>query len=251
VCVTISILLGVVMLWVFKRVTDEAAIGEAKNRLQAHLLEMRLFDSDPGVVLGAFLQLLRWNLRYFVLSLKPAFILSAPMIFLLTQMEASWGLRPLRVGEATTVTATLADFDATSGDATLIVREGGAARVETPGARSKTDSAVSWRVRAVAEGTSELILEVGGERIIKTIEVGYDARRVSPLRSSDFWDVLLYPVEPSLASAPASSVTLEYPERVLMLAGTSMHWIYWLLIFSIIPAFLIKWVVNFFRPETF
>jgi hypothetical protein len=46
----ISLLAGVVMLWVFRRVSNQGAIRVAKKRLQAHLYELRLFADEPRLV---------------------------------------------------------------------------------------------------------------------------------------------------------------------------------------------------------
>ncbi|MCA9719285.1 MAG: hypothetical protein H6713_41130 [Myxococcales bacterium] len=249
-CVFVSLLLGVVFLWIFKLTTNQEKIREATRRLFAHLIETRLFDHEPRVVLRSFLQLLRWNLRYFVLSLRPAFILTIPMVLLLTQMEASWGTRPLRPGESTTVTVTLRDFE-TYADA-LRLKSTNNVVVESPAMRSPATRQVSWRVRGLRTGRAFVTVHADKLRFRKSIDVtAQHAPRVSRTRSQQLADQFYYPVEAGLApDGPIVAIAAAYPSRLLRWGPVSLHWIWWLLLWSIAPAFVIRWLVNRWRPNT-
>ncbi len=67
----LSIAVGVVMLWVFGLTSDQDAINKTKKRLQAYLLELRLFGDDPSLIWQSQKSLLAANLRYMGLMLKP------------------------------------------------------------------------------------------------------------------------------------------------------------------------------------
>ena len=48
--IPIGLLLGVAMLWVFGRWSNQKAIKAAKRRVEACLYEMRLFTDEPSLV---------------------------------------------------------------------------------------------------------------------------------------------------------------------------------------------------------
>ena len=71
------------MLWVFARVSNQDAIRRTKKRLQAYLLELRLFGDEPALLWKSQKDLLRTNVRYLSLMLGPALILTVPVVILL------------------------------------------------------------------------------------------------------------------------------------------------------------------------
>src|SRR5687768_14707878 len=91
----ISLLTGLGMLWVFQRFSNQAGIRRAKNRLGAHLMELRLFVDEPALVWRAQRDLIAANVRYIGLMLQPALILTIPLGLLLVAMEPYYGRMPL------------------------------------------------------------------------------------------------------------------------------------------------------------
>src|ERR1039458_4644664 len=69
--IPIGLLLGVAMLWVFGRWSNQKAIKAAKRRVEACLYEMRLFTDEPSLVWKAQAGLLAANARYIGLMLLP------------------------------------------------------------------------------------------------------------------------------------------------------------------------------------
>ncbi len=80
--VVISVLTGVAMLLVLQRVSDPVRIRLAKRKVQAHLLELRMFQDEPRVIWGAQKALLGANLRYMALMLRPALWMTVPLFLL-------------------------------------------------------------------------------------------------------------------------------------------------------------------------
>jgi hypothetical protein len=101
----ISVLCGILLMAGFRYTSDRRARAGAKNKLQAHGLELRLFIDEPAVIWRAQLQVLRTNLRPMRLLLRPVIVLSIPTMALTAQLDAVYGRAPLRVGEACLVTA--------------------------------------------------------------------------------------------------------------------------------------------------
>src|SRR5690242_10517225 len=74
----ISAAAGIGMLWVFQKTSNQARIRAVKRRVQAHLLELRIYRDEPAVMWQAQKALLWSNLRYLGLMLRPALFLALP-----------------------------------------------------------------------------------------------------------------------------------------------------------------------------
>src|SRR6266446_6460167 len=97
--VGISALAGILLVWIFGKVSNQAAIQRTRDRLSAELIALRLFKDDLRVFFGIQFQVLAWTLRYLSHSLVPMMILMVPFIMILIQLNLHYSSRPLRVGE--------------------------------------------------------------------------------------------------------------------------------------------------------
>ena len=244
----LSLLLGVAMLLAFKWIGEPGALERAMGKMQAYMMEMRLFDREPRLVFGAMGRLFWWNARLFAALLRPVLVATLPMILLFIQMDHYYGMRPLEVGETTVVTARITDETAFNGPILLTAKDG--VEVETIGVRSPQRGIVSWRVRAQTEGVAELTLSVGDEEITKTVTVGDDLQRVSKRRAMRAADAMLYPIEPRIAVGSVAWIDVRYPAISVSILGVPMHWLVWLFIISLVGALVVRWIVNFWRPGT-
>src|SRR6202171_1133546 len=100
----LSAVVGVAMLWVFRKTSDQAGMKAVKRRVYAALLEMRVFADEPAVTWRAQKSLFAANMRYMGLALRPALVMSIPMAVLLLHLDAFYGWAPLPLGSDTTVT---------------------------------------------------------------------------------------------------------------------------------------------------
>src|SRR5450432_923228 len=108
----ITALVGVGMLWVFRRTSDQTRMKAVKRKVYASLLELRVFADEPAVTWRAQESLFAANFRYMGLALRPALVMSVPLAVLLIHLEAFYGRAPLPVGRETTVTMAMrAPFD--------------------------------------------------------------------------------------------------------------------------------------------
>jgi hypothetical protein len=155
-----AILTGILTALVIRFTTDPAALRETRNRMHAHLLEFRLFFDEPGLIWRAQVALLRDNLRLFRLLLLPALILVPAMTWLVMQLDALYGYRLLRSGEAAVVTAQLQRPIASSDTFQLSAARGFA--VETPAVRAFQDHQISWRIRSIDGAPGELDITLNG-----------------------------------------------------------------------------------------
>src|ERR1044071_5350658 len=101
--VVISALGGILLVWIFGKVSNQAAIQKTRNRLSSELIALRLFKDDLRVFFGIQFQVLVWTAKYLRHSLVPMLILMVPALIILIQLNLHYGSRPLRVGEQTLV----------------------------------------------------------------------------------------------------------------------------------------------------
>jgi hypothetical protein len=183
--IPVSVIYGLVAALVLRRFSDRAAVRTSMNRMIAHVMEFRLFLDTPSLVLRAQRDLLVENLRVLRLILLPSIMLAVVFVVLFPELDALYGHKPLRPGEASVVTARI------GGDVTLEVPPG--INIETPPVHSLHDHQVSWRVRPVGTTAGDLRISQGGRvlkrRIVagkgfiggyssRTIDIGYPRRSV-------------------------------------------------------------------------
>ena len=238
----VSLLTSLLMLLVYKLTSNQAAIRRAKDRIKAHLLEMRLYKDNMRVTLAAQGAILKANLAYMAANLKPLAVMIVPLVLILAQLSVWFDRAPLRPGEETLVKASVeANADPVSLGLELETPPG--LEVTAPPVRIPDEHEVVWRIKAIAPGEGRLILRTGGGTLAKSVAVGGRALdRVSPLASrGSFWKRVLYPGEgPLPAGTPVRSVEILYPARHLAAFGVTVNWLIAYLVLSVAFGFAFK-----------
>jgi len=234
----ISVATGIGLLWIFRKTSDQAAIRTTKKRLQARLLELRLYADDPRVVLAAQKALLAENLRYFGLMLRPALYATVPVVLLLIVMDGFYGRRPLEPGEAAILTAALDEQAAPDQPVRLKAPPG--IVVETPAVHAVASREVSWRIRVEKPVAGELLLTSGGETASMPVFAGRGFRYLCGRRVRSRLAWLLVPGAPPLNANWVKEIELDYPAAEVSYFGLRTHWLVWFLVFSMAAAFLLK-----------
>src|SRR5215475_2620986 len=90
----LSIIIGFLMVVVFRYTSDQKAIRGAKDRLKAHLLAVRLFQDQIQVVLISYWRIMRSTGTYLRLAFVPLLYVSIPLIFLIVQADRYLGHTP-------------------------------------------------------------------------------------------------------------------------------------------------------------
>ena len=231
-----SVLLGIGMLWVVGKTSNQRAIERAKKRMQAYLLEMRLYSDEPRLLFRAQGKLLLNNARYVAHMLRPALVLGLPMVVLFAHFDSVYGHRPLQVGESALFKA---DTTVPSQDLTLSVT--GALEVESVAVGSAVSRQVFWRLRAVSEGTAQVLLETPDGSVDMAAVVGTGIPYVSASRNGPFWRKFLFsPGEPSFSLESVQALSISYPPRSIGFGPFETHWVVWFLVISILSAFLLR-----------
>jgi hypothetical protein len=231
-----SVLAGALVLLLFKVSSRPERIAAARNRALARVLELWLWREDAVGGLFSVGRAMRESLLYLATMGKPALVSAVPMLLLLVQAHAWFGVRPLREGETALVVVRAAADGVVGG----LALEGGPdvaveASVTSDAAREK-----AWRIRAGAgRGMRTLRLTGAGVDEVKQVSVGRGLMRVSARRGSGFWDRLLYPDEPGVR-APLASVTVACPEATYAFFGVRSTWLPALLVISLCAGLALK-----------
>jgi hypothetical protein len=207
------ILAGVVALVIYKAVSNQAGIADAKRRITVHLLEVRLFRDDLLGVLKSTGQGLAQNARYLGYNVLPMLVMFVPMTIILVQIVANYAYDPLRKGDVQLLEVALApntgirprDISATFPEGIAVQ----AGPVRTP------DGRVFWRLEMLEDGDHTIAIRAGDETEEKLVVVGDGPRKVPVMRTKS-WEALLYPGETALPSGSIfETIRLNAPERDL------------------------------------
>jgi hypothetical protein len=179
---------------------DRAAVRAAGKRLQADVLEMRLYSSEPALMWAAQKALLRDNVRWLTLMLPPALVLALPLAWLFVQLDWIYGRSPLSVGGVAVVTVQL-ERALEPVDAAASLQAPPGIAVESPPVRAFTERQISWRIRALRPVRGSLRLVVRGQAIEENIAAGERSQ----------WGFLLHPEESRLPAGDVAWVKVDYP----------------------------------------
>ena len=232
----ISAASGAAMLWIFRHTSNQPRIHAVKRLVQAHLLELRLYQDEPGIVWRAQKSLMAANLRYLALMLQPALVMAIPFAILLVHLESFYGRAPVRVGADTIVTMEL------RGGASALPRLEAPAgvAVETPGVRALDVHQVSWRIRPESPVSGRLRILVDGQSVERSIEAGSGPRFVPGRNVHSTWEAVWHPGESRITAPDVDWVEVRYPGATVEWLGIRMHWLAWFFLVSMVSALLLK-----------
>jgi len=166
--ILVSVLYGIVVVLIFRRLTEKSSLGRSVNRILAHVMELGLFVDSPSLVFRAQRDLLKENLRLLRLTILPGAILALLFAALYPAMNAMYGHAPLPIGQPAVVTIQMKD--AALPAVQLQPPEG--ILVETPAVRVLHDHQISWRVRPLGPTTTDLKFRIDN-RVVTSITIPY------------------------------------------------------------------------------
>ena len=241
--VGISVVIGLLMVIVFRYTSDQKAIHVAKDHLKAHLLALRLFQDQIPVVIRSYGRILLATGRYLRLAFMPLLFVSVPLILLLAQIDRYLGSTPFEMGHAFLVSARVASPEALS-DATLQLPEGLA--TTAPAVHLPAENEVVWRVVAEREGGFVVNVLTSAQTSAKQVVVGSGIPKLSVIRlRGPFWKRLLYSAEPALPESNlVQTIEVQYPSRDIAFAGFEWNWIWLFFVLSLAAGFLFKSILG-------
>ena len=240
----ISLVSGVVMVWIFGKVSDQTRIKSLRDTIRGNLIAVRLFQSDIGVVVRLQRRIFGDTFRYIRYALVPMVVLLVPVVLIMTQLNLRFAVRPLEPGEPALVKAFVRDTSALEREVSLEVGDG--VVVETAGVRIPSTREVAWRLRVGTTGEHPVLVRFGDETLETRVIAG-DGWRAVPQRRTGrgALDTLLYPGEPPIPGThPVEAVEIVYPPLDLEIFGWTIDWIVAFFVLSMAFGFTFKDVLG-------
>jgi len=247
--ILISFLTSLLMLLVFRFTSNQKGIRQVKNKIKAHLLELRLFKDSLSLSLKAQGNILRYNLKYIGYSAKPLLVMIIPLILILVQLNLWFGYDALTPGQKTILKVKLEEGNSPL-NINLAIESSSGFDIETPPLRIEEEREINWRLNAREKGVHDLILIATNQRLTKKVSIAQKPlSKISPLKvRRNFIDELLNPGEsPFSGDLPIKTIELKYPAKNMNLFGWNIPWLWsippWLVIYfalSIIFGFAFK-----------
>jgi len=240
--ILISFLTALMMLLIYRFTSNQEGIRKVKNKIKAHLLELRLFKDSLALSLKAQGNILLSNLRYIRYSGKPLLVMIIPLILILIQLNLWYGYQSLKPGEETIIKVKLKE-EQNPLDLDLTIQPSQALAVETPPLRIEEENEINWRLRAREKGIHHLSFKINGQSFTKKVAVAQKPlTKISPLKvRPNFFSALSNPGEPPLSGdLPVESIEVKYPAKNMNLFGWHIHWLIVYFALSIIFGFAFK-----------
>ncbi|MFB0566795.1 MAG: hypothetical protein ACETWK_14090 [Candidatus Aminicenantaceae bacterium] len=246
--ILISLLTGLMMLLIFRFASNQEGIRKVKDKIKAHLLELRLFKDSLRLTLKAQGKILRYNLKYLSYSVKPLLIMIIPLVLILFQLNLWFGYQSLKTGEETILKVKLKEYQNPL-DFDIAIEASQALIIDTPPLRIEDENEINWRLKAREKGLHILNFEINDQKFTKKVSVAQRSfTKISPLKvSRNFIDEMYNPGEAPLPGAlPVKAVEVMYPSKNMDLFGWRIHWLIVYFALSIIFGFVLKGI---FRVE--
>ncbi len=239
----ISVVVGMLMVVVFRYTSNQKAIRAAKDCLKAHLLALRLFQDQILVVLRSYARILLATGRYLRLAFVPLLFVVIPMTILIVQLDHYLGSTPIRSGQAFLVKVRGSNSE-TLNSLSLQLPDG--LRTTAPAVHVPTENELAWRVVATKDGDYQINIEDSGQTLSKTVLVGSGLPRLSQVRyRRSFFERLFLSAEPALPeNSSIESIEVLYPSRAIAFAGVEWNWIWLFFILSLAAGFLFKSILG-------
>lgn len=244
--VFLSLLTGVVMAYVFKWTSNATAIRAAKEKLKARILEMRIYQDDPVLIIKGFGGTLKSNGIYLATLLKPVLFLIIPVVIVFMQMDERYGRSPLDRDATAVLSVQLKDGVDPYETEVNLVATGGVLRDSNP-VRIADTREIDWRVRVDSPGMHELTLSANGGNYTFPVVAQERYRMIGHERVASSWiEPFLHPGMPAIPSdSPFARVRLEYPGASYPILFWHVHWIVIFIIYSLIAAVILKFIIKF------
>jgi uncharacterized membrane protein (DUF106 family) len=241
--IAISLVVGLLMVLVFRYLSDQKAIHVAKDQLKAHLLAVRLYQDQLPVVVRSYSRILRGTVRYMRLAFRPLLFAIIPITLLIVQLDRYLGLKPLEPSQPFLVKVQTTKPDSLN-DIALQLPAG--MSVSAPAVHVPASNEVVWRVVGQQDGRFDLNVAADGQSYAKQVVLSPGLSRVSPVRLRDqWWERFFSSGESALPdSSPIQSISVDYPERSIRLFWIDWNWIVFFFVASLVAGFFFKTVLG-------
>jgi len=247
--ILISVLTALLMLFVYRFTSNQEGIRRVKNKIKAHLLELRLFKDSLSLSFKAQGNIFRYNLRYISYAAKPFLVMIIPLILILIQLNLWFSYEALTPGQETIIKVKLEEGYPPL-DLDFALEPSAGFDIQTPPLRIEEEMEINWRIKAGEKGVHDLTFIINGQRLTKKVAVAQKPlSKISPLKvRRNFINELLYPGEsPFSGDLQIKTIEVKYPAKDMNLFGWNIPRLWkippWLIVYfvlSIILGFVFK-----------
>ena len=229
--VAISVVMGVLLLLVYGKVSNQKAIKDAKRKIYANLLESVLFRRDIRTSLKAQARMFLQGGRYFALAVPPILILAIPCVLVLAQLNVRFGYQPLVPGKPAIVSLAI---DQKKSVMAVTLGEDSAFEASPP-VRVEGEGEVFWKISPKNAEKADLKISIDQQVLQAPLAVGVKPGPIYAEVHDSWWMQLLYPTPPEMAvPASLSSLKVAYQEHKYNFLGLHLHWLIVFLLVSIV-----------------
>jgi len=233
-----SMLIGIGLLALFKKVSNQGAIQRVKNRISGHILELRLYQDDLSLTLKAIGRTFYNNLLYLRTVLLPMLIFILPVLLILIQLSKIYEYSPFRPDQSMMLSAEVMPFVSIQ-KVTLETPE--SVFQEIPPVRIISQNQIYWRLRARQQGIWQLKFHYDNQTEIIKLYVGIRTDRLAPVQMKSRLAALFHPVDKTLpADSFLTNVHIQYPSATFSIFGIKIHWLIFFFIISVATGFVFK-----------
>ena len=239
----VSAVSGILLMLQFRVASNPVAIRQAKRRVQAQLLALRLFGDEPALVWRAQGRLLTANLRYLGAMLLPVAAGAIPFLLVFPHLQALYGRAPVAVGDETVLTLRMRKPLPLPLPQPLLEIPVGL-RADAASVRVRETGEISWRLQGTGPVSEPVRIRLGDADVSKSVQVGIARGYLAETRPAGVFDWLANPGETPIGApvnAPAiESIHVAYRGLRLSAFGLEWPWEAWFLTISAVVALLAK-----------
>jgi len=239
----VSFLTGILMLWIFGKVSNQDGLKRAKDRAWGNITGLWLFGDDLGLLFKMQGRIFANTFRYMGYAVPPLLILLAPVLLIMAQLNLRYGFGPLEPGRPVLFKVYVRDAAVIDAGVDLEVPPG--VTVETPAVRIPVKSEVDWRIRVDEPGDYLLKVHAGDQVVEKRLRASAGPSPVPTQRNRGFWGLLLYPGESPIETAAVRKIEIQHAVMPLRLFGWDVNslpvgWLLFFLVASIVFGLLFR-----------
>ncbi len=236
----LSAITGVFLIIIFKYTSNQRAIGQTRDNINANLLAIWLFKDSPLVTLQAQVPIFKKAFLLMFYSIQPILVMIIPVSLLLGQLGLWYQYQPLKPGQHAIVTMQLnGTIDSPWPKAQINPTQ--AFEVTAGPSRILAERQIYWEIKAVSDGLYNMVFYVDENEFEKQLAIGDGFMRISSNRPGWQWaNVLLHPLElPFNLGTSVQSIRIDYPERPSKICGTDW-WLIYFFVASMVFALICK-----------
>jgi hypothetical protein len=188
--IIISAISALIYLVIFKKTSNQERIRHYKNKIFAHILEIRLYKDQPILTIRIILTILKYNLIYLRYTLVPILIILPLVLMISVQLNNRYGYLPIKKGNRFIIHAEI--------DETLMLGIGKnldkihcdtskGIFIETPSMAIESEASIFWRAKFInSTGNPQYCqISISGKKdaVRKNIYTTFSKKRFSPERT--------------------------------------------------------------------